>query len=82
MILRLYYNKQNADFKEPMWVVHIEDTNEVHKLDKVISFGAPHETEKAPQLPNLKADWVIKYYNCVLKVNGKYGFIHREEAPL
>lgn len=80
MSLRLYYNKQNANFEEPMWCLHDDETNEVHKLEKVISFGADNETEKSPQLPNLRADWVLKYFNCSLEIKGKVGFISAKAA--
>lgn len=77
MTIRLYYNKTKEGAK---WVLHFEETNEVQFFDKVLSFGVSHETEKAPQIPNLKAEYVVKYLKAKIKNHGTTAIIFPRDA--
>lgn len=78
MTIRLYFNKQSCTNPAPRWALHVAEDNSVYFVDRVESVGADHETEQAPQLPNLKADWVLKYTNVELALQFGTAYISRK----
>lgn len=75
MTLRLFFNRRSLEYAEPLWCLHREDDNKLFLIDFVISTGCAHRTEKSPSLPNLKADYVLKYESADLNIIGGVAYI-------